>query len=325
MRRLSWLYLVPWVVLTVPLPVSGQAGNGDALTWLQKAYAATHKLSYSGVFVYQQGGNVETSRITRIVESGTARERLEAMDGMPREVVREGDDVVCYLPSTMTVRIDKQATQRSFPSILPAQIRELSDNYSIRKGEVERVAGYDCQVILLEPKDNMRYGHKLCTDVGSGMLIKARTFDEKGAQIEQFNFTQLQIGGYIDRERVKSRFSSKGRDWRVEDSRAVEADLSAQGWFVKSPPSGFQKITEMSRVMGGIPGVGHIVLSDGLAAVSVFIEPSSGKAPASGLARQGAINVYTRQLANHRITVVGETPPESVRLIANAVEYRRPH
>ena len=309
------------------MPAGGalaQTSGGDALGWLQKVYAATHKLSYTGMFVYQQGATVETSRITRIVVGGSARERLETLDGMPREVLREGDDVVCYLPATMTMRIDKQAAQRSFPAILPAQIRELADNYVIRKGEVERVAGYDCQVLMLEPKDNMRYGHRLCADMTTGMLLKAKTVDERGGMLEQFHFTQLQIGGYIDKERLKSRFSSKGRDWRVEDSRATEANLSGDGWLVKAKPPGFYKITEMTRILGGIPGVGHIVLSDGLAAVSVFIEPSSGKNQAPGLARQGAINVYTRQLGGHRITVVGETPPESVRLIANAVEYRRP-
>lgn len=316
--------LAPVMACLLPVAALAEAPAGDALGWLQKAYAATHKLSYTGVFVYQQGGGVETSRITRIVEGGAARERLEAMDGMPREILREGDDVVCYMPATMTVRIDKQAAQRSFPGILPAQIRELAENYTIRKGDVERVAGYDCQTLVLEPKDNMRYGHKLCADMATGMLLKARTFDEKGAAVEQFNFTQLQIGGQIDRDRVKSRFSATGRDWKVEDSRATEANLAVKGWTVRTQPPGFHKLTEMTRSLGGVAGVGHIVLSDGLAAVSVFIEPSLGKTPASGLARQGAINVYTRQVGNHRITVVGETPPESVRLIANAVEFRRP-
>ena len=313
-----------FIACFLPVMAFAEVQSGDALGWLQKAYAATHKLSYTGVFVYQQGGAVETSRITRIVEGGVARERLEAMDGMPREVLREGDDVVCYMPATMTMRIDKQAAQRNFPGILPAQIRELADIYTIRKGDVERVAGYDCQVLLLDPKDNMRYGHKLCADSASGMLLKARTFDEKGLTVEQFNFTQLQIGGQIDRDRVKSRFSAKGRDWKVEDSRATEANLAGQGWTVRTQPPGFHKLTEMTRSLGGVAGVGHIVLSDGLAAVSVFIEPSSGKPTVSGLARQGAINVYIRQVGNHRITVVGETPPESVRFIANAVEFRRP-
>jgi sigma-E factor negative regulatory protein RseB len=79
------------------------------------------------------------------------------------------------------------------------------------------------------------------------------------------------------------------------------------------------------RTVGGTGGVAHIVLSDGLAAISVFIEPATSKRPVphAGLARQGAINVYTRPVANHWVTVVGEAPAESVKYIANAVEYHK--
>ena len=66
--------------------------------------------------------------------------------------------------------------------------------------------------------------------------------------------------------------------------------------------------------------------SDGLAAVSVFIEPLEGRRDPvrTGLANAGAINIYTREVANHMVTVVGEAPAVSVQRIADAVEYRRP-
>jgi sigma-E factor negative regulatory protein RseB len=90
-------------------------------------------------------------------------------------------------------------------------------------------------------------------------------------------------------------------------------------------PAGFRTVAELMRTMGGTGGVGHIVLSDGLAAISVFIEPQTGRQPAPqpGLVRQGPINVYMRPLGNHWVTVVGEAPAESVKYIANAVEYRK--
>jgi sigma-E factor negative regulatory protein RseB len=68
-----------------------------------------------------------------------------------------------------------------------------------------------------------------------------------------------------------------------------------------------------------------MVLSDGLAAVSVFIEPATGKPAVSqtGLVRQGATNVYVRSVGNYWVTVVGEAPAESVKYIADAVEYRK--
>ncbi|OGA95728.1 MAG: hypothetical protein A3G27_10260 [Betaproteobacteria bacterium RIFCSPLOWO2_12_FULL_66_14] len=300
--------------------------SADALAWLQRIYSATQKLSYTGTFVYQHGDESETSRITRIVQGNTAREKLETLDGQPREIVRSGDEVVFYLPASLTVKIDRHAGQRSFPAILPEQLKDVSENYTIRKGAIDRVAGYDCQVLTLEPRDKMRYGQKLWADVATGMLLKAKTLNDRNEVMEQFTFTQIQIGGTIDRDRVKPRFSKLGPQWRIENARAVEANLAEAGWTIRSRPPGFRKITEMTRTLGGTSGVGHIVLSDGLAAVSIFIEPSvaSLPQPRAQLSRQGAINVFVRQLGDHRITVVGEAPAESVRSIANAVEYRKP-
>jgi sigma-E factor negative regulatory protein RseB len=155
------------------------------------------------------------------------------------------------------------------------------------------------------------------------MLVKTRTYDDKNEVMEQFSFSQLRIGGNIDREKIKPRYTAKGREWRVEDSAAAHADLAKAGWAVRASPPGFRIVTEMTRTLGGTTGVGHIVLSDGLAAVSVFIEPVKQPAPRPGLIRQGAINVYMRQLGSHWITVVGEAPAESVKYIADAVEFRK--
>jgi len=297
----------------------------SALEWLHRLYAASQKLSYSGTFVYQQGQQVETSRIVHLVEATGPRERLETLDGIPREIIRTGDRVVCYLPASMTVKIDKQLGGRPFPVILSEQFKDLFQNYNVRKGRIERVGGYSCQVISLEPKDRMRYGHRLWVDLQTGMLLKAKTLDENNEVLEQFAFTQLQVGGHIGREQLKARFSRKSRDWRVEDSGATPVNLADTGWTLRSRPPGFRTVTEMVRTLGGVSGVGHIVLSDGLAAISVFIEPGEGKRPVPhpGLVRQGAINVFVRPVGDYWVTVVGEAPPESVKYVANAVEHRK--
>jgi len=75
-----------WRGIRIPLfllPVSAAIAQTEptALQWLQRIYAATEKLSYSGTFVYQQGQQVETSRITHVVEASGPRERLETLDG----------------------------------------------------------------------------------------------------------------------------------------------------------------------------------------------------------------------------------------------------
>jgi sigma-E factor negative regulatory protein RseB len=299
--------------------------DADAIAWLQRIYRSTERLSYTGTFVAQQGEQVETWRITRIVDASGVHERLEALDGTPREFIRANEEVKCYLPQTMTVKVERQLDTKPFPA-MRADPRELAENYSIRKGETERIAGYDCQAIILEPKDKLRYGHKLWADLATGMLVKAKTFNERNEVVEQFAFTQLQIGGKIEKDQVKSRFAGKGRDWRVESAGMVAADLAADGWLLRSLPAGYRKITELKRNVGTSADVGHIVLSDGLAAVSVFIEPLAAKPSLGplGLSRQGVVNLYTRKLDRYLVTVVGEVPAESVKRIANTLEYRRP-
>lgn len=295
----------------------------EALDWLRKIYQATEKLSYTGTFVYQQGERTETSRITRRADAFGGMERLEVLDGLPREVVRTRDEIRCYLPESQTVKVDRRRDQRNFPALLPAQVSGLTEHYSIAMDETARIAGFDCQAIVLAPRDELRYGYKLWADVQTGMLLKARAFNRAGDTVEQFTFTQLEIG-YVPRERLRPRHAA--RSWRVEQSAVAPANLAEAGWSVHADLPGFRKIVEIQRMLRDAQPVRQVVYSDGLAAVSVFIEPIAGRTepPRIGLATMGAVNIYTREVANHLVTVVGEAPAASVQRIGNRVEFRRP-
>jgi len=295
----------------------------EAMALLRRIYQATEKLSYSGTFVYQQGERAETSRITRATGAGGQVERVEVLDGMPREIVRTRDTVRCYLPESHTVKVERRTDQRAFPAMLPERITDLARSYSITRGETARIAGFDCEAVVLTPKDDLRYGYKLWADVNSGMLLKARTFDRKGETVEQFSFVQLTLG-HVPRERLRAR--SAAHNWRVEDAAVTPTDLGRAGWTVRGELPGFRKVVEVMRRMGEARPVGQMVYSDGLAAVSVFIEPMAGRAEAvrPGPSSLGAFHLYTREVANHIVTVVGEAPAASVQRIAATVEYKRP-
>lgn len=313
-------------VLCLGLVLTACAGLAQAeaepMAWLRKVQGATQKLSYSGMVVYQQGDRTETSRITRLVDGAGEVEKLEFMDGAPREIVRTKDVVRCYMPESRTVKVDRRVDQRSFPAVLPQNFEKLSEYYEISLGENRRVAGYDCKELVLKPKDDFRYGYSLWADTQSGMLLRARTFDRQGATVEQFTFTHLKIGN-VTREQTRTRHAA--RSWRVEDTSVTPANLAESGWSVSPALPGFNKIVEVRRRMNEAAGVGQLVYSDGLAAVSVFIEPMEARREPvkTGLASVGAINIYTRQVANHVVTVVGETPPGSVARIAETVRYQQ--
>jgi len=200
----------------------------EALALLRKVYQATEKLSYTGTFVYQQGDRSETSRVTRLADASGQTEKLEVLDGVPREIVRTRDEVKCYLPDSQTVKVDRGAEQRTFPAMLPEQITDLAQNYTITRGESARIAGYDCESVVLTPRDELRYGYKLWFDPNSGMLLRARTFNERGEMVEQFTFTQLAIGN-VSRDKVRAKHAA--RSWRVEDSSVTRADLGVATRF----------------------------------------------------------------------------------------------
>jgi sigma-E factor negative regulatory protein RseB len=291
----------------------------EALDWLRRIHDATHKLSYTGTFVYQQGARSETSKITHFVDASGDIDKLEVMDGAPREIVRTRDTIRCYLPDSRVVKIERRTAERSFPAVLPERVAALARHYDIGLGENRRIAGYDCQAVVLRPKDNLRYGYRLYADKVTGMLLRAVTFDGSG-DVEQFMFTQLVLGK-VTRDMVKPRHSAAS--WRVDDAAAAPANLA--GWGLSAELPGFRKIVELKRRLGDSRPVSQVVYSDGLAAVSVFIEPlNANRATRTGLASVGAIHIYTREVANHMVTVVGEAPAASVQRIADAVEYRQP-
>jgi len=125
-------------------------------------------------------------------------------------------------------------------------------------------------------------------------------------------------------DRAKPRHTA--RNWRVEDATVTPANLALQGWIVGGELPGFRKITEVTRRLGESRPVGQMVYSDGMAAVSVFIEPMAGRSDAvrPGLSSLGAYHIYTREVANHIVTVVGEAPAASIQRMANQVVFRRP-
>lgn len=302
----------------------------EAFAWLKKMAAASRQLNYSGTIVYQQRNQVETSRVVHFVNAaGGEFEKLETLDGPPREVVRSNDQVTCYLPNSKTVLIEERNRgARNFPALIPESLHGISESYKIRKESSDRVAGYDCQWIALLPRDQLRYGRRFCAELGSGLPLRAHTLDEKGEPVESFAFTQLTIGGTFSRERVRSKYAEKSRrqNWRIDRSAlspgpaATPADT---GWVLNSRLPGFKKLMEAKRSLGGRSGsVSQIVFSDGLAAVSVFIEARSGTQPAQTLSHQGAVNIYTRPYGSHVVTVLGEAPAATIMQIANSLELK---
>ncbi|MBI3284574.1 MAG: MucB/RseB C-terminal domain-containing protein [Burkholderiales bacterium] len=302
----------------------------EAQNILRKIQASAQKLNYSGTFVYQQASQIRTSRITHIVDANGEIEKLEILDGKPREYIRRNDQVSCYLPESKTIQVEKNVTQEVFPALLSGNALSLPDSYSIKKVELSRVAGVECQGYVFEPRDAYRYGYRLCTDKETGLLLRAQTVNPKNEVIEQIAFTQISIAD-IDKYKVKPSYQNTAQ-WHVENL-TMQSNINS-GWIVKAVPAGFKKTREMKRLIpapasakGGDADqlkshqVVQMIFSDGLAAISVFIEPDTGNRTEGSL-QQGAMTIMGKRHGEYWLTVVGEVPVAAIRQVMNSIEFK---
>jgi sigma-E factor negative regulatory protein RseB len=295
----------------------------DPAQWLNRVAEAARDLNYVGTIVYQMGPRVETSRLTHLNDNKEEFEKLVNLDGPAREVVRSRGEVRCYYPDAKVIRVEPRTFRNAFPSLSPEQKETLSKYYDFTVGAVERVGGHTAQLVVFEPKDELRYGQRMWADTATGLLLKARVVNERGDVVEQFAFTDVAINAKIDRTMVAPSWPTTPSDWQVREGSGGDVTARDTGWTVTRLPPGFAKIMEGFRKLRGHREVAHLVYSDGLVAVSVFVEPSAAAAAVPpGPMSQGSLNVYSLKLDDHLVTVLGEVPGATVRQIATSVAHR---
>jgi len=238
-------------------------------------------------------------------------------------VVRSDGELRCYYPDAKLMRIEPGTFRNVFPSLLPEQQQSLSRYYDFRVLGEDRVGGRPVQVVVFDPKDGLRYGHRFWSDARTGLLLKARVVNERGDGVEQFAFSDLTINAPIDRSMVAPSWPSVPPDWQVLQNAAGDVVPQDTGWVVTRVPPGFAKIVEGYRKLRGRPErVAHLVFSDGLVSISVFVEPLMASSSPAGVLRQGGLNVFSLKQDDYLITVMGETPGATVRQIAHSVMHR---
>lgn len=307
--------------LSLFLALPAQAAE-DAYAWLMKINQAARTLNYEGTFVYQSGGHLETMRIVHRVQDGRVEERLVSLTGAAREVIRTDNEVRCYLPDQKSIVVDhRRANGKSFPAIVPDRLRDLAENYVVELGRSGRVSGRPAQGVLIMPRDDFRYGYHLWADRETGLLLKADLINNKRNVLEQFMFTDIRIGADIPAAALVPQTAGAGMVWYRNSKEGMEPSAKPI-WQATRLPKGFKLSSSLRREMPTRSGPAeHLVYTDGLATVSVFVEKrAQGHAPASeGPSRMGALYVLGKTVEQHHLTVVGEVPAKTVALIGNSI------
>ena len=316
-----FLILASCALLQPALAAEAPQPADQVVELLQKIQDAARRLDYAGVFTYQQGAAMQSNRVVHVVDGTGERERLEMLDGPAREFIRHNETVQCLIPEKKLILVEKRRGDR-FPGVLVGNGKNVSDFYSLKVAKsLNRIAGHECRPVELIPKDRYRYGYNFCIDTKTNLLIKAQTLAGPHEVVDQIAFSSLQIGQGVPADQLAPSWNTQ--DWKTLEDPIQPIDLAKLGWRISLPP-GFLSLTQVSRAMSAGKPVKQLVISDGLAAISVFIEPydsTRDQAMPHGAARRGAMNIYGTRIGDHWLTAIGEVPADTLRELAQRTEY----
>lgn len=314
------------VALTLAWAIAGVALAEEPARWLERMNKALTTRNYDGTFSHWHGGQVEMLRIIHRVQDGTVSERLASLDGSGREFIRTGASLTCYLPDKRTVLVEERPPQESLVGF-PAVNDQTASFYDIREVSRSRLNRRDTHVITVSPKDEYRYGYRLWIDDSTAMPLKTQLCDAHGHVIEQIVFADLRLPARIPDSAFKPEVATEGFQWLRNQSGPPGPSVATLAWNAMRLPPGFRMSARSAQTLpGSADPVDHLVFTDGLASVSVFVETQRAGTDGTVVesATVGSSSAFSTVIDGHKVTAVGEVPPDTVRFIATQVKAGDP-
>ena len=296
-------------VLGLMLWVNSAWANDEAMNLLKRMQLAVHSLDYSGQVVYSQGDELSTFGITHSAAGGSEQESVILLDqgagGAPGKA--------------------ESFSLANFGNLHPTG----QQSYTFDLGGDARVAGRPCKIVVVRPKDKLRFLHRYCIDADNGMLLKYSLMDRQQTLLEQLMFTQLTVNvpGQVVADNASSMAVLKAAAMpAAPDSTQATADsdsLVLDSWSFQSLPAGFRVVKVIPET--GVDNAHQVVLSDGMTSVSLFIAPAALSRELDELSYStGATHILGLEMAGHAITILGEVPPATLESIKNGLRYVGP-
>jgi Negative regulator of sigma E activity len=310
-----------FLLFTIPALAAESDTTAQAQQLINAMSRATRTLNYDGIFVYRHGSRMDTMRIIHKANGNREHERMVSLTGFAREVIRDGETVTCIFSDNQAVMVEKSRPKKFIAAQLPEPIERIADYYGFSVGGKDRVAGRSTWVVNIVPRDDYRYGYQLWIDEETRLLLKSELKDDSGWPVEQILFTHIEILPDIPEQLLNPAISGKGYTWYSSSAAEMTVNTDLREWQVTSLPRGFILSNHEKQTMTdkNVP-VEHMVYSDGLAMVSVFIEKIRAQPEEPvGASKLGGVNAFATYTNGYQVTAVGEVPQKTVRLMADSV------
>lgn len=297
----------------------------DPWLHLEKAAQAARKLSYKGIFLYQNHQDVRSIEITHLNNGAEEFARIVTLDGKPREALSRGNNMVVFNPSKENVMIQTRQNQSHFPAILPPDIESVKAIYTLRFVDQERVGGREAQIVYLEPRDEYRYLYKLWLDKEYGLILKMSIHDHQQKVIEQASFNQIALFSGQDLNWFKPNVDTHKK--YIMDNASDNKVSHEKYCTIANLPTGYREVSHVTRTMDNqLYPVHHWIFSDGLSFVSLFVNQiPKGHKSRVGETQVGSSHIFARVMNGNQIMVVGEVPQATIQKISNSIQDIKVH
>jgi sigma-E factor negative regulatory protein RseB len=320
-KSINTLMQVPFATIGLLLCANGAFSAEVPADWLERMSAAVQQTSYSGTVIRTKGGEAEALKVVRSVTDGVISEKMTVQEGNGLEIIRSGDEVHCILPDKKSVLVEAWNNQGTLFTALPASAVRFGSEYDLSIVREDRVAGRKAVMLAIRPHDEFRFGHRLWLDRETGFPLKTEIFDGDGSLLEQVKFADIDLSSNILPEALLPSVSLDGFAYLSGAVNRVELDVESD-WVCEDLPPGFRVVsTKIEQISGTEIPVMHILYSDGLATVSVFIAQGQSRKIARR-SNVGGSSAFSMQLDDYQITAVGEVPAATVEKIANSMRQR---
>ena len=321
--RLSVLKYLAWPVLLVGqvAAASALAEGTDPNDWLNRMAAAVQQTSYEGTVIRIRKGEARALKVVHTISDGVVHEKVVSQEGDGLEIIRKGNAVHCILPDSRSVFVDKWDDRSTLFSTLPSSEVRFGSEYDVALVREERIAGRQAVLVAIRPHDEYRYGHRIWLDTETAFPLQTQLIDPDGAAIEQVKFADIRLSPSIDPAMLSPSIDISTFRWVDQPPRHVGHEIDTE-WRAAELPRGFRAVATHGETMpGGSDLTTHIVYSDGLASVSVFIAPA-GDNTEEGALQVGESSSYSTVIEGFRVTAVGEVPAMTLEQIATTMMPR---
>jgi sigma-E factor negative regulatory protein RseB len=304
--------------------------------WLVRIHDASRRRAYTGTFVVSVGADMASARIWHVCDGDKQVERVESLTGAPRSTFRHNNHVVTFFPETKVARSEQREALGIFPNFLKSNDSAIAEFYTLKVLESERVAGIDAEVVQLIAKDALRYSYRIWTERKSGLVVKLQTLDATGKVIEQAAFSELNLEAPVKMEKLVAMMNNTAGH-KLEQVDMVKTTALAQGWALQRGVPGFTSMSCFKRpaqleaaaspaIQQEADKIGTMqwIFSDGLATVSLFVEPFDRKRHSQeGVWSMGATQTLAKRMDDWWLTAVGEVPAPTLKVFAQQLERRK--